>query len=338
MNIKEAKTPPPLYAEVRVETAPCRKSEVGFTLQTLIVTAVLVLVAVAASLGLLAITSSSSDDFEEAGQTGVEARCAPNEIRDPDLEARGAKGINQTYREIQAETIGCNPICATWEYYDPGRAAAGAGGPEGNGGIYSTDTGCFAPCYWSYRYGDGVWRPHGGQAASADTFLEYFDDNRAPEIRQVRLGVNYRRSNTDPSTDATNPNFKVGRRQDLGPPGTARNKDKKYFILTRYDKRDRQDARADRREGAGSRLSPGTPMTPTLLEQMPPVFKPNFRSTLSDPAESSGDPKDRNPNNFWKDENWEYRADPVNKICTIVNITLDDKIVCSSEWDRCTPP
>ena len=339
MNIKEATTPP-LYAEVRVETAPCRKSEVGFTLQTLIVTAVLVLVAVAASLGLLAITSSSSDDFEEAGQTNVEARCAPNEIRDPDLEARGAKGVNQTYREIQAEAIGCNPICATWEYYDPGRAAAGAGGPEGSGGLYSTDTGCFAPCYWSYRYRDKprLWRPTGHQAVSADTFLEYFDDNRAPEISQVRLGVNYRRSNTDPRTDATNPNFKVGTRQDLGPPGTAQNKDKKYYISTKYDTRNRPAAKADIREGAGSRLSPGTPMTPTLLEQMPPVFKPNFISKNSDPAESSGDPKDRNSDNFWKDENWEYRADPVNKICTIVNITLDDKIVCSSEWDRCTPP
>ena len=333
MNIKEAKTPPRCLSEVGAETASNRKGDVGFTLQTLIVTAVLVLVAVAASLGLLAITSSSSDDFEEAGQTNVEARCAPNEIRDPDLEARGAKGINQTYREIQAETIGCNPICATWEYYDPGRKASGSGGPEGNGGIFSTDTGCFAPCYWSYRYGDkpALKRPKADEAVSADTFLEYFDDNRAPEISQVRLGVNYRRSNTDPSTDATNTNIKMGRQlgryQDLGPPGTANNKDKKYFILT------------EGRQGGGSRLSPGTPMTPTLLEQTPPVFKPNFRSVGSDPAESSGDPKDRNnPNGSWKDENWEYRADPVNKICTIVNITLDDKIVCSSEWDRCTPP
>ena len=297
--------------------------------------------AVGASLGLLAITSSSSDDFEEAGQTGVEARCAPNEVRDPDLEARGAKGVNQTYREIQADTIGCNPICATWEYYDPGRAATGSGGPEGNGGIYSTDTGCFAPCYWSYTYGRGTWRPGPHHVKSDDSSLQYFDDNRAPEVRQIRLGVNYRRSTTDPSTDAanlksdSNPSgtFVPVQRQDLAFPTFVKNKDGKHYIQTRYQATGR-DA------GAGSQSAPGTPMTPALTAFLPTVFEPNFRShsPSKDPAEVDGQgPIDRNGRS-WEDENWEYRADPVKKECTIVNLHPnpgDDPLVCSSEWDDC---
>ena len=75
-------------------------------------------------------------------------------------------------------------------------------------------------------------------------------------------------------------------------------------------------------------------MTPTLKARYPTVFIPNWQSTGTDPGGT--DPKLRNGTN-WEDENWEVRADPYNKVCTIVNITLDDQVVCSSEDDSCDP-
>ena len=118
------------------------------------------LAATGVGIGLLAVNSSSSDDFEEAGQTGVESRCpAPNEVQDPELIGRGVAGTNKTFRDIKSDNIGCNPICATWEYYDPGRAAAGIGGPEGNGGVFSSNEGCFAPCYWQAKKGANTYNP-----------------------------------------------------------------------------------------------------------------------------------------------------------------------------------
>ena len=309
-------TPPPaLWDEVKGEPAPKGKTEIGFTLQTLIVTAVLVLVAVGASIGLVAITTSSSDDFEDAGQTGVEARCAPNEVRDPDLEARGAKGVNQTYREIQADTIGCNPICGTWEYFNPGRSAAGSGGPEGNGGTYSTDAGCFAPCYWNF--GGTRAHPKPEDVKANYSSLAYYDDNRFPVAQQVRLGVAHSRY-APPLRTSTND---LWYQSDLGPPsGIGGNKDDKPFIWT-YDNVQN-----------GSLRFPGKPLTSEQIAVgIPPVFKPNLKATGTDPGGT-----ERNKNNSrWEEENWEYRADPVNKVCTIVNITLDDQVVCSSEWENC---
>ena len=347
-------TPPRCSSEASAEAAP-RKTEVGFTLQTLIVTAVLVLVAVAASLGLLAITSSSSDDFEEAGQTGVEARCAPNEIWDQEYEARGIGGP-ESQGGITSRRVGCKPYCGTWEYFTAGKndndeytqadspvaMQSGIGGPEGKGGIFSQNIGCFAPCYWSYTYGRSTWRPRWRAVKSENSSLQYFDDNRAPEIRQVRLGVNYRRSTTDPSTDAANlrsssnptGTFRAGNRQDLSFfHGGAGNKDGKRYIQTRY-KSSGIDA------GGGSQWAPGTPMTPALTALLPTVFEPNFISSPprsappGDPAKVVGQGPEDRQNTVWEDENWEYRADPVNKECTIFNIVTDE-VVCSSEWENC---
>ena len=334
------------------QTEP-RDTEVGFTLQTLVVTAVLVLVAVAASLGLLAITSASSDDFEEAGSTGVAARCAPNEVWDQEYEARGIGGPD-SQGGITSRRVGCKPYCGTWEYFTAGKNNKGEytqadpsvakqsniGGPDGNGDVFSQNTGCFAPCYWSYKHGRATWRPGPNVMRANTSSLQYIDDNRAPEIRQVRLGVNYRRSTTDPSTDAANlrstsnpgGTFVAGNRQDLSfRHQVARNEDGKRYIQTRY-KPSGIDA------GAGSQWAPGTPMTPTLTALLPTVFEPNFRSRGGDPAEVEGQgPLDRN-GGPWEDENWEWRADPVKKECTIVNLHPnpgDDPLVCSSEWENC---
>ena len=89
-----------------------KQTERGYTLQTLIITAVLVLVAVGAALVLVAINRSSSDDFEEAGNIGIDGKCQ------------------------------------TWEIHLATLEAAGHGGPEGHGGVFSSNIGCLATCYW----------------------------------------------------------------------------------------------------------------------------------------------------------------------------------------------
>ena len=308
--------PPRCSADAGVETALNAKTEVGFTLQTLIVMAVFVLAAVGAGIGLIAVTTSSSDDFEDAGKTGVEERCAPNEVKDPELEARGVAGVNQRYREVVSDTIGCNPVCGTWEYYEPGLAAAGTGGPEGNGGIYSTDEGCFAPCYWSFGYPNGNNRPTASHVRGNVGFsgLLYFDDNRAPVVDQFRLGVNYRRSAdpdvdlptlSDPPTNREQNNF--AQTNDLDFPSRGGNTDGKHFFLSRHHLPN------------GVRNVAGTlPLHPDQIAAgFPTVFKPNW--VRSD------------------DDNWEVRADPSEGLCTIVD-TTNDQIICSSDWDDCATP
>lgn len=331
------------------QAAACgRKTEVGYTLQTLIVTAVFVLAAVGVGIGLLAINSSSSSDFEEAGRTGVEKRCMPNEVWEPELEARGADGINQRYRgtiysagvisaqirpedQIVADNIGCNPICGTWEYYDPGRAAAGIGGPEGSGGVYSTAKGCFAPCYWIVT---GDWtKPRAREVHSSESRLRYFDDNRAPLAKQYRLGVNYRRSvDPDPTvpvpTVAIKPSRGLQQQQDLFWYNNG-NSDGKPPMHGRW-KPGAIDGRGGARAVAGT-----LPLSPAQIAYgFPTVFKPNWFSNGSDPG---GAARNSRPgyDNDWEDENWEVHADPIKKVCTIVNTTLDDQVVCSSEWDNC---
>ena len=349
MNIAEPKTTPRCSADTSAAatahatsapaaSAPAGKTELGFTLQTLIVMAVFVLAAVGVGIGLLAVNSATSDDFEEAGQTGVEARCAPNEIWNPELESRGIGGPD-SQGGVKSKQVGCEPYCGTWEYlstganengeYEPAESPAAArqssiGGPDGNGGVYSQNIGCFAPCYWSYTNGPG--RPNASGFINSGTSLQYLDDNRAPAIKQVRLGVNYRRATEDPSTDLY-PGTNSGSRwrSDLNPSNFSLNRDGKPFILAR--------------SGRGSAVAPGTPLTPALLQWVPAVFEPNLLSRNADPGAT--DPTQRNGNNFWEDENWEYRADPYKKECTVVNLHPnpgDNPVECSSEWDNCGTP
>ena len=86
----------------------------GITLQTLIVTAVLVLMAGAAGVVIIAITNNAQDNLE--GQnTGVNSRCEP------------------------------------WEIFDPTLSAAGRG--NGEGGVDSTAIGCIRVCFVSFTTG-----------------------------------------------------------------------------------------------------------------------------------------------------------------------------------------
>jgi len=77
----------------------------GFTLQTLIILAVLVLLAVVAGVVIVAITRSASDDLEEQSQD-LEARCAPWEIHSPELEAAGAGGGEEYASRYQLDSPG----------------------------------------------------------------------------------------------------------------------------------------------------------------------------------------------------------------------------------------
>jgi len=88
---------------VRVRTA----DERGITLQTLIVTAVLVLMAVAAGVVIVAITNSASDDLEEQ-TTSIDGNCNAVEVYDPTIAAGNNKGRNAG---VEGSAIGCIPAC-----------------------------------------------------------------------------------------------------------------------------------------------------------------------------------------------------------------------------------
>ena len=79
----------------------------GITLQTLIVTAVLVLMAGAAGVVIIAITNNAQDNLE--GQNaGIDARCDPWEIFDPTLDAAGRGGGQGG---IDSSASGCVRVC-----------------------------------------------------------------------------------------------------------------------------------------------------------------------------------------------------------------------------------
>ena len=319
----------PALVERNAEAARCSRRELGFTLQTLIVTAVLVLVAGGVATVLWAVTRGASDRTESAGRVSVETWCSPNEVSDPGLQVKGTNRILN--HEITSDRIGCRPVCGTWEYYDPGLKAAGTGGPQGGGGVYSSDIGCFAPCYWSHDVLDtDIWRPDYSEAIGELTKLSYHDDDRPPGINQIRLGVNYRRlpaSEMDSHTD-------VRQTQDLQLPfsGATGTRDRTPTIYIRPPRST---------SPGGSRVQAGE--LPLHSRQIalgfPTVFKPNWFSGWVHKSDPDRGGAARNGTNF-EDENWDYRVDRYNEVCTIVNTTLDEgnEVVCSSEWENCGGP
>ena len=82
-------------------------SEKGITLQTLIVTAVLVLMAGAAGVVIIAITNNAQDNLENQN-VGIDERCQPWEIFDPTLDAAGRGGGNGG---IESSASGCVRVC-----------------------------------------------------------------------------------------------------------------------------------------------------------------------------------------------------------------------------------
>ena len=112
----------PLPDSTPLRKSPSRRQrlardERGITLQTLIVTAVLVLVAVAAGVIIVAITTTQNDRLEASGDSDTGKSCEPWEIRNLQTEAKRI------------------------------------GGPEGYGGIYSSAIGCIRVCYVQTQWG-----------------------------------------------------------------------------------------------------------------------------------------------------------------------------------------
>ena len=83
--------------------------ERGITLQTLIVTAVLVLMAGAAGVVIIAITNSAEDNLANQA-TDIPGRCAAWEIHDPTLEAAG-RGGTPAQGGLESSAIGCRRVC-----------------------------------------------------------------------------------------------------------------------------------------------------------------------------------------------------------------------------------
>ena len=86
---------------------PRKRDERGITLQTLIVTAVLVLMAGAAGVVIIAITNNANDNLENQN-AGIESRCEKWEIFDPSLDAAGRGGGEGG---ITSSAIGCVRVC-----------------------------------------------------------------------------------------------------------------------------------------------------------------------------------------------------------------------------------
>lgn len=331
-------------------------SESGFTLQTLIITAVVVVIAIGVGLLFIALTSSSSEDLEDAGRSGIEGSCAPHELLDTVYVRRGIGGPN-SQGGVQSQAVGCKPHCATWEFvatpsaggeYKLGGTGEGSpiGGPEGKGGVFSSNIGCFAPCYWeisnaSHHFSEpkeliGIDIERDGQNIldqTTDSRLRYYNDNRAPAVGQVRLGVTYRRAD---DAGTTNQSYESS---DLWPdirvppglsPWKSSNDGKAYIFIRRFG--GRFDAGAGRYEG--------TPLTDEMInavrpeDRVPTVNTPNWRSQGNDPLAARNVREWGRFNTRWEDEDWEIRADPKNEVCEII-YTPTDRLICSSDNNSC---
>ena len=82
----------------------------GITLQTLIVTAVLVLMAVAAGVVIVAITRNAQDNVESSADFQTDANCNGAEIYKPALAAEQVFGRN-IGGSVMGSAIGCVPVC-----------------------------------------------------------------------------------------------------------------------------------------------------------------------------------------------------------------------------------
>lgn len=323
----------------RAARDPRGQDQRGITLQSLIITSIVVFLAIAVGFTLFAINAGSSEDLEAAGQSDAGGpSCAPNEIYDLDYESKGLGG-SQNVGGVESSEIGCKPHCETWEFMTAGPNDDGeyeltkdwlritqdnVGGPTGNNGVFSSRTGCFAPCYW--RYSGTKPTPYAYDVKSEDSSLHYYATNKAPDVGEVRLGVVYRRSakNVNAWLRGNNPTY-----TDYGRASTST--DGKRIIIT-YN---------TQYYGAGAFA--GQPLSSTQLKIGGPnrggVATPNWRSLRADPGPSkryAGDP-DFPYARTWEDENWEVRADPESETCEIVDVFLNDQLVCTSARDSCAP-
>ena len=192
--------------------------ERGITLQTLIVTAVLVLMAVAAGVIIVAITDNSADDLEDQA-SDIDGRCQPWEIHDTELEAIGAGGGKEHLGEGPTGTV-------------PGTST-------GQGGVTSSKVGCLAPCYLQAKTTDAfdVHTTLLEIITDSDTAARLvFDTSNRPPMEppinaskkgEYRLGVTYQRTSNEFDTfkipsDTTLSRYKNGDHVDPPGPGPVR--------------------------------------------------------------------------------------------------------------------
>ena len=130
MHPKIAQTVQPVPVSLVLPTT--LRDERGYTLQTLIITAVVVLLAVAAGVVIMAITRSAQEDLEGIPPK-TDGPCMPWEIHDVELAAAGAGGGQE----------------AVYRIWEPQRnmPRSEVSGGAGAGGVTSSAVGCLAPCY-----------------------------------------------------------------------------------------------------------------------------------------------------------------------------------------------
>ena len=299
----------------RAARDPRGQDQWGITLQTLIITSVVVILAIAVSFTLFAINAGSSEDLEAAGQTDAGGTsCAPNEIFDSNYKSQGLGGP-QNVGGVESSEIGCRPHCETWEFMTAGPNDDGeyeltkdwlritqdnVGGPEGDDqNVFSSRKGCFAPCYWHLDAVNNV--PTPGNVRLSTSSLRYDAENRVPGVNEVRLGVAYWRGTR---TDRGYVDADVALAGDV-----SYARDGKPIIYRLY---------VDN--------NPGKPLPTALINAgLPTVFRPNWISYGA-----------RNGAN-WQDEDWEVRADPESETCEIVNTARNNELVCTSARDNCAP-
>ena len=308
----------------------------GITLQTLVITAVLVAMAVVASVLIVAISRSSGERLEDSNATQ-------------------------------------EGLCQPWEVHKVALAAKGHGGTQGHGGIFSSSIGCMAVCYLSATNAGTRIYPHamdvGNRVPIAYRALEvmengypsrflisrlaYDDSNRVPASGEVRLGVAYNRvdpADADPDNydaDDFYPDFGYWRdwseSRNPSSPGfsnplgiSQRNLEFRWSL---------RDSDPIIRYGRGGTTNyPGIPIpvewrgrevrgaasgvNPWDWSASLHVYEPNFWS----PARARGGLLEM-------DQEWEVRANPGREVCEIVDTARDDEIILTSarEYDPSNP-
>ena len=183
-----------LFPQHRAAPEPA-PTECGYTLQTLIVTAVTVLLAALASTLLTAMASSSASDLAES-PPDIAAKCRPWETFNPQLAAAEAGGGDPRITD--------NPLRSDLREHS-------ASGP---GGITSSGIGCLAPCYLTLNDGydatiDLVLKPDNSHLNQPEhEFLALsrsWYDQPEPVVRGPEPGhLKYDASNRPPASPSRN--------------------------------------------------------------------------------------------------------------------------------------
>ena len=347
------------------------RSERGIALQTLILTAVVVVIAIGVGLLFIALTSSSSESLEDAGRTGQDVACAPNELLDAVYKTEGFGGPSGR-GGVRSKAVGCKPYCATWEFvatpsaggeYRPGGTGETSpiGGPDGQGGVFSSNVGCFAPCYWEIGMVEQARLRHQdlmgveiqddeisadnppktemgylpGEWENPDSRLRYYNDNRAPDAGVIRLGVTYRRILDREQLDTSSRNY--ANYSDLL--GSTRATELQSSTTGSNDEKpyfyytplEQHSVSGRWGHGLGVRNAPGTPLSPEQIANGVPTVHIPNWRTIGTDELTS---EWGRFNTEWEDEDWEVRADPENEVCEIV-YTPTDRIICSSTKNSC---